>query len=61
MDVSAQLLVSGDLFRLGEGGGLSQFHHAKTGGWGPYQVSGLCSVVPEDLESLVGEKWGAKK
>lgn len=27
---------------------------------GSHQVSGLCSVAPEDLESVVGEKRGAR-
>lgn len=35
----------------------SRFHYATTG---VGQISGLCSVVPKDLDGLVGEKWGAR-
>lgn len=36
---------------------VSRFHHATTG---VDQISGLCSVVPKDLDGLVGEKWGTR-
>lgn len=35
----------------------SQFHHATIG---VDKISGLCSVVPKDLDGLVEEKWGIR-